>query len=116
MNALVKLFEAPQDVKGATQDAAMDADLYAIDIEETGYQSQFSQLATTSSSKIDPTAQIQDPKQFLLEGIVRFNQAYPGRVRSFMIVMIFPDFVYLLWLKRCPYKFLLLIYLLLLSL
>lgn len=79
MNALVKLFEAPQDVKGATQDAAMDADLYAIDIEETGYQSQFSQLATTSSSKIDPTAQIQDPKQFLLEGIVRFNQAYPGR-------------------------------------
>ncbi|KAK3842665.1 MAG: putative importin-alpha export receptor [Linnemannia gamsii] len=79
MNALIKLFEAPQDVKGATQDAAQDADLYAIDIEETGYQSQFSQLATTTSSKVDPTAQIQDPKQFLLEGLVRFNQAYPGR-------------------------------------
>ncbi|KAG0271016.1 importin-alpha export receptor, partial [Linnemannia exigua] len=80
MNALVKLFEAPQDVKGASQDAAQDADLYAIDIEETGYQSQFSQLATTTSSKVDPTAQIQDPKQFLLEGLVRFNQAYPGRL------------------------------------
>ncbi|KAF9134597.1 importin-alpha export receptor [Mortierella sp. 14UC] len=80
MNALVKLFEAPQDVKGATQDAAQDADLYAIDIEETGYQAQFSQLATTTSSKVDPTAQIQDPKQFLLEGLVRFNQAYPGRL------------------------------------
>jgi exportin-2 (importin alpha re-exporter) len=87
MNALIKLFEAPQDVKGATQDAAMDADLYAIDIEETGYQSQFSQLATTSSSKVDPTAQIQDPKQFLLEGIIRFNQAYPGRVRSFFFFL-----------------------------
>ncbi|KAF9082059.1 importin-alpha export receptor [Mortierella sp. AD031] len=79
MTALVKLFEAPQDVKGAALDAAVDADLYAIDIEETGYQAQFSQLATTTNTKVDPTAQIQDPKQFLIEGIVRFNQAYPGR-------------------------------------
>ncbi|KAF9962476.1 importin-alpha export receptor [Mortierella alpina] len=80
MTALVKLFEAPQDVKGASADAAAeDADLYSVDIEETGYQAQFSQLATASSSKVDPTSGVQDPKQFLVEGLVRFNQAYPGR-------------------------------------
>ena len=83
MTALVKLFEAPQDVKGASADAAAeDADLYSVDIEETGYQAQFSQLATASSSKVDPTSGVQDPKQFLVEGLVRFNQAYPGRVRN----------------------------------
>ncbi|KAI7823046.1 Cse1-domain-containing protein [Gamsiella multidivaricata] len=80
MTALVKFFEAPQDVKGAAADAAEDDVLYAIDIEETGYQAQFSQLATTSTTKVDPTAPITDPKQALVEGLVRFNQAYPGRV------------------------------------
>ncbi|KAF9182619.1 importin-alpha export receptor, partial [Haplosporangium sp. Z 767] len=79
MTALVKFFETPQDVKGAAADAAEDADLYAIDIEESGYQAQFSQLATATSSKTDPTAAIQDPKKALVEGLVRFNQAYPGR-------------------------------------
>ncbi|KAG0249785.1 importin-alpha export receptor [Mortierella polycephala] len=81
MTALVKFFETPQDVKGAAADAAEDADLYAIDIEESGYQAQFSQLATATSSKVDPTAAIQDPKKALVEGLVRFNQAYPGRLQ-----------------------------------
>ncbi|KAG0368835.1 importin-alpha export receptor [Gamsiella multidivaricata] len=81
MTALVKFFEAPQDVKGAAADAAEDDVLYAIDIEETGYQAQFSQLATTSTTKVDPTAPITDPKQALVEGLVRFNQAYPGRLQ-----------------------------------
>ncbi|KAI8351996.1 importin-alpha re-exporter [Mortierella sp. GBAus27b] len=80
MTALVKLFEAPQDVRGAAADAALDDELYAIDIEETGYQAQFSQLTTTSNPKADPTAGVQDPKQLLVDGLVRFNQAYPGRV------------------------------------
>ncbi|KAF8928861.1 putative importin-alpha export receptor [Dissophora ornata] len=79
ITALVKFFEAPQDVKGAAADAAEDDQLYAIDIEETGYQAQFSQLATASTAKFDPTASVQDPRQFLVEGLVRFNQAYPGR-------------------------------------
>ncbi|KAF9111410.1 importin-alpha export receptor [Mortierella sp. AM989] len=79
MTALVKFFEAPQDVKGAAADAAEDDELYGIDIEESGYQAQFSQLTSTSSSKVDPTATVQDPKQLLVEGLVRFNQAYPGR-------------------------------------
>lgn len=83
MTALVKFFEAPQDVKGATKDAEEDADLYAIDIEETGYQAQFSQLTTASGAKSDPTATILDAKQFLVEGLVRFNQQYPGRVCFF---------------------------------
>ncbi|KAF9198134.1 importin-alpha export receptor [Haplosporangium sp. Z 27] len=80
MTALVKFFEAPQDVKGAAADAAEDDDLYAIDIEESGYQAQFSQLTSASSSKVDPTAAVQDPKQLLVEGVVRFNQTYPGRM------------------------------------
>ncbi|KAF9316527.1 importin-alpha export receptor [Podila horticola] len=79
MTALVKFFEAPEDVKGASKDAEEDADLYAIDIEETGYQAQFSQLTTASGAKPDPTATILDLKQFLVEGLVRFNQQYPGR-------------------------------------
>lgn len=79
MTALVKFFEAPEDVKGASKDAEEDADLYAIDIEETGYQAQFSQLTTASGAKSDPVATILDPKQFLVEGLVRFNQQYPGR-------------------------------------
>ncbi|GJJ67857.1 exportin-2 (importin alpha re-exporter) [Entomortierella parvispora] len=81
MTALVRLFEAPQDVKGAAADAAEDESLYAIDIEESGYQAQFSQLATASNAKLDPTAAIADPKQFLVEGIVRFNQQFPGRLQ-----------------------------------
>ncbi|KAG0045285.1 importin-alpha export receptor [Gryganskiella cystojenkinii] len=81
MSALVRLFEAPQDVKGAAADAAEDADLYAIDIEESGYQAQFSQLATATNAKLDPTAVIADPKQYLVEGIVRFNQQFPGRLQ-----------------------------------
>ncbi|KAF9164962.1 importin-alpha export receptor [Mortierella sp. AD010] len=79
VTAMVKFFEAPQDVKGAAADAAEDDELYAIDIEESGYQAQFSQLTSTSSAKVDPTAAVQDPKQLLVEGLVRFNQAYPGR-------------------------------------
>ncbi|KAF9352787.1 importin-alpha export receptor [Mortierella sp. AD094] len=79
VTAMVKFFETPQDVKGAAADAAEDDELYAIDIEESGYQAQFSQLTSTSSSKVDPTAAVQDPKQLLVEGLVRFNQAYPGR-------------------------------------
>lgn len=80
MTALIKLFEAPQDVRGAAADAALDDELFAIDIEETGYQAQFSQLTTASGPKLDPTAAVQDPKQLLVEGLVRFNQANPGRV------------------------------------
>jgi len=86
MTALIKFFEAPQDVKGASKDAEEDADLYAIDIEETGYQAQFSQLTTASGAKTDPTATILDPKQFLVEGLVRFNQQYPGRVCLFLLL------------------------------
>jgi len=85
MTALVKLFEAPQDVRGAAADAAQDDELFAIDIEETGYQAQFSQLTTTSGAKLDPTAGIVEPKQLLVEGLVRFNQAYPGRVSVYFV-------------------------------
>lgn len=80
MTALVRLFEAPQDVKGAAADAAEDENLYAIDLVEDGYQATFSQLATATNAKLDPTTSIADPKQFLVEGIVRFNQQYPGKV------------------------------------
>ncbi|KAI1314971.1 importin-alpha export receptor [Mortierella claussenii] len=79
MTALIRFFETPQDMKGAAADAAEDDELYSIDIEESGYQAQFSQLTTASSAKVDPTASVSDPKQFLVEGLVRFNQAYPGR-------------------------------------
>ncbi|KAG0324831.1 importin-alpha export receptor [Dissophora globulifera] len=81
MTALVKFFEAPQDVKGAAADAAEDDGLTSLDLEETGYQAQFSQLRTASTTKADPTASVADPKQFLVEGLVRFNQAYPGRLQ-----------------------------------
>ncbi|KAF9582671.1 importin-alpha export receptor, partial [Lunasporangiospora selenospora] len=78
MTALVKFFETPQDVRGAAVDAAAEnEDLYSIDIEESGYQAQFSQLATAATVKSDPAAAVQDVKQYLVEGLVRFNQLSP---------------------------------------
>ncbi|KAG0257100.1 importin-alpha export receptor [Actinomortierella ambigua] len=82
MTGLIKFFEQPQDIQGAERDAAAeDMDLYAIDIEEAGYQAAFSKLATAVTVKADPAPAISDPRQALVSGLVQFHQQNPDRLQ-----------------------------------
>jgi len=64
------LFREPQHFKEVNNDDA-DTAVTTIDFEEqsTGYQAAFSRLAASETVELDPVGYVQDPVQYLQEGL-----------------------------------------------
>lgn len=76
LEALVGLFELPEDDSVAADD-------HFIDVEDTpGYQTAFSQLAFAGKRDADPFSTVVCPKEFLAKQLYRVSTAHPGKVKS----------------------------------
>ncbi|TFK31640.1 importin alpha re-exporter [Crucibulum laeve] len=80
--ALGKLFSEPQYFKNNTEDDP-HAGLTAIDYEEqtAGYQAAYSRLAASESTEIDPVAFVQNPQQYLKQGLEALSKTYGQQVQ-----------------------------------
>jgi hypothetical protein len=82
---LIKLFEAPTEIKKND-----DEELLTYDFEEERqFQSAFARLASTGKLKRDPTERIEDPKIFLAHSLQTLSQRYPGKVKYFILLLLF---------------------------
>lgn len=82
--ALLKLFQEPKyfkDIEGNDPDDT----LTEVDFEEqnAGYQAAYSRLAASESLPSDPVAYVGDPKEFLVQEIVRISKS-DARVKSLL--------------------------------
>ncbi|KAK9704355.1 importin-alpha export receptor [Basidiobolus ranarum] len=77
LDVIIQILQSPQEVAGDENE-----DLYAIDLEETGYQASFSKLATSKQATHDPASHIQDPKTYLSQNLAKVCQANPNRISS----------------------------------
>lgn len=76
MEALLKLFLLPQDLK-----TTQDEDVAVVDPDELGYQASFSKLGASEPAKRDPVASVTDARDYLTKSLASASQAKPGKVR-----------------------------------
>ncbi|CAA7263712.1 unnamed protein product [Cyclocybe aegerita] len=81
--ALGKLFTEPQHFE--KKEEADDVAITAIDFEEqaAGYQAAYSRLAASETTELDPVAYVQNPMEFLHQGLGR-AKAKHGQIQALM--------------------------------
>ncbi|KAF4612796.1 hypothetical protein D9613_011749 [Agrocybe pediades] len=80
-SALAKLFNERQYFETKTADDG--AAITAIDFEEqtAGYQASFSRLAASENVEADPVAYVQNPLEYLQQGLAKLGSAYGEQVQ-----------------------------------
>ncbi|CAB5137675.1 unnamed protein product [Rhizophagus irregularis] len=85
--ALIKLFEAPTEIKKSEEEELISYDFE----EERQFQSAFARLTSTGKLKRDPTERIEDPKIFLAHSLQTLSQRYPGKINDMISTKLPPE-------------------------
>jgi hypothetical protein len=80
LESLLALFANPLASTSALKE---EDEVQILDFqEESGYQTNYSRLATVGSGKKNYTASVQDPKLFLASSLGNVSRLYPGKVEA----------------------------------
>jgi len=74
LSCLLKLLELPPTAAQEDDIASVE-----IDLDDVSFSASFARLNTSTKRQIDPTASVQDPKQYLAKKLTEANVASGGR-------------------------------------